>query len=215
MASSPAALASNTPHAFNMGKGMASRRCTPMLLSMMMRFCATLHASFQALTTNSLALASMLLGVLRPWLSSDAMAFGMEKELSRRAARTSLDTPSLPDLVHALVGKAVVPVQITMALAFLKGSNSDAGQLFAVVDVDDDDISSSRLAWYNLILSFLPSKNELRDTSSASLTIPLTLYVSDRRSATSFPTLPEAPMTAMVSPGCSALLLPAFVVCPS
>eukprot|EP00978_Attheya_sp_CCMP212_P036754 scaffold169004_cov42-Attheya_sp.AAC.1 len=42
-------------------------------------------------------------------------------------------------------------------------------------------------------------------TREASRTTPFTLNVSLNRRATNFPTFPEAPMTATVSPGCNWL----------
>mmetsp|Transcript_31938 Transcript_31938/g.77220 ORF Transcript_31938/g.77220 Transcript_31938/m.77220 type:complete len:202 (+) Transcript_31938:626-1231(+) len=187
---------------------MLSLRLTPMELSMMIRFCRDRHASFHALTTNSFDAASTLFGVLRPSASREAMASFTEKELFRRASRTSLETSLLlPDLVHALVGNAVVPVHITTAFASRSAPVSDAEQDPPAVDppsaaVAAALVSSSRSASYNRILSSLPAKKS--PTEATSRTMPFTLYVSERRSATSFPTFPEAPTTATVSPGRSA-----------
>mmetsp|Transcript_58461 Transcript_58461/g.169268 ORF Transcript_58461/g.169268 Transcript_58461/m.169268 type:complete len:223 (-) Transcript_58461:83-751(-) len=179
-----------------MGNGIWSRRCTPMELSMISLFLCTLHASFHALTKNKFDRASMFCGVLKPWSSRALIAFFTSNELSRRALTTSPATPLLSVLVHAFVGNAVVPVHIMTALAFSSAGRNDGGHLLMSPFI----CSSSRFASE----SVMESRLKKSDTDDASRTIPLTLYVSDKRRATNFPTFPDAPTTATVSPGCNA-----------
>mmetsp|Transcript_14419 Transcript_14419/g.29924 ORF Transcript_14419/g.29924 Transcript_14419/m.29924 type:complete len:213 (-) Transcript_14419:244-882(-) len=198
-ACSPAAFASRTPHAFRIGKGIVSRRVTPMELNMMARFRFTLAASFHASKTSLFARLSTFFGVFRPFLSNWPRAWDMSNFESKSAEITSDVIENSPDRDHASVGKAVVPVQITIALASRSAGRRDSGQDVLSLVSSVDCTSSKRSVSNNEILSSRPSKKDLTDL--ASLTIPFTLYVSERRSATSFPTFPDAPTTATVSPG--------------
>eukprot|EP00567_Pseudictyota_dubia_P015694 CAMPEP_0197456634 /NCGR_PEP_ID=MMETSP1175-20131217/43897_1 /TAXON_ID=1003142 /ORGANISM="Triceratium dubium, Strain CCMP147" /LENGTH=127 /DNA_ID=CAMNT_0042990769 /DNA_START=34 /DNA_END=413 /DNA_ORIENTATION=- len=125
---------------------------------MMARFCATSHALFHAFTMKAFDLASTLLGVLNPFSSRDAMASFTLNPFCTRTPSTSPEISFSSLLVQALVGKAVVPVQITRALASLSAGRRESGQ-----DSPPSFISSNRFASKREILSSRPSKNPSTD----------------------------------------------------